>query len=111
MAVVGRNRGVGLAEDQLLVAPDRHMRGGKAAVLLDRSRRAEDFAIKVSDPFSRAALHEKFDIRNPERHIAVFLVRRIAAEVISPRAGRRDVIALARPFKLRALQALLDGLE
>src|ERR1051325_2811943 len=75
------------------------------------ARRAEDFAIKVSDPFSRAALHEKFDIGNPECHVAVFLARRVAAEVVAPRTRRRDVIAIARPFEVRALQALYDGLE
>src|SRR6185295_6116339 len=61
--------------------------------------------------FSRAALHEKLDVGNPERHVAVSLARRVAPEVIAPRTGGRDEIALARPFELRALQALFDGLE
>src|SRR5689334_7390635 len=107
MSVVGRDRVARLAENQFLVAADRDTRD----TVLHYSRRAKDFLVEAADAGRRAGLDEKFDVGNAERHVAEFFFRRVAAEVVAPRAGGGDVAVVARPFELRADEALLDRLE
>src|SRR5438094_6388849 len=119
MAVELRYFPVGLAEDQLLLRPGADMRGAALAVLLDASRRVEDFAVKARDAVRGSLRHGELDIAHAEVDRAeALLVRLIEAELVAPRAGRLDkgVVLLAVELGVGELlfglaQALAELLE
>src|SRR3954451_6589004 len=95
MAIIFRERPVGLAEDQLLVAADLDMRGLAIAVLLDIGERAEHLAIKAGNALRGALRNRELDIGNAEIDLAeTLLVRLKEAELVAPGAGRLDVVVV-----------------
>src|SRR5208282_1167493 len=108
MAVVGRQRAVGFAKQQMLPDADFDPRDSAGAILARGRLCSHNLAVEPRDTVGGAPGHVEFDVRNSERDAAEALTWRGASDAISPRTPGLDEFLRLVEIETRPLQAFAN---
>ena len=112
MAVIGRDRLVGLVEQQILMVADVDPGDPARPVAVDCGLGAKQLAIEARDPLGGAFRHVELEIGHAEIDRAKALeVRAVHVEAVAPRAGHLDMVIVLGDGELGAGERLLDAGE
>ena len=110
VSIIFRNFCGRFTENEALLGTNLHPHGGGVHVLRQGVRSPEDFFVELPNAGGGAGFHREFDIGDTQCHIPKFWAWGMAAEFITPWAGRRDIPFLVlRAGKFRPGETLPDG--
>src|SRR5262245_57920472 len=87
MAVIGRNRAIGLAKHQPLLATHLDSPDAILLIAIEHRRRTKNGFIKSQDALYSTPRNEKLHVRDAESHVAEFRLARNTTKSITPRTG------------------------
>src|SRR5438445_7488300 len=106
--IVGRNRTVALAEEQVLPGTCRNTGKASIPILQWRGLGTHYLGVKAGDSVRGSWRYVELDIRDANRHLAEALARPIATDAVAPRAGRLDITVALMAFEAGTRQCLAN---